>query len=73
MKDRGDIIPLLHDLRRVTFFTHDLGFFDPSLCHKRYALICLDVKLLGSDITIITICHFRSLADQRESIVLIFA
>ena len=25
------------------FFTHDLGFFDPSLCHKTYTLICLDV------------------------------
>jgi hypothetical protein len=44
MKDRSDVIPLLHHLRRVTFFTHDLGFFDPSLCHKTYALVCLDVK-----------------------------
>ncbi len=44
MKDRADIIPLLHRLRRPTFFTHDLGFFDPSLCHKEYSLVCLDVR-----------------------------
>jgi hypothetical protein len=39
-----EIVPLLHRLRRPTFFTHDLGFFDPLLCHKRYSLVCLDVK-----------------------------
>jgi len=44
MKDRPEVIPLLHGLRRATFFTHDLGFFDPSLCHKGYALVCLDVS-----------------------------
>ena len=44
MKDLNEIIPLLHRSRRPTFFTHDLGFFEHSLCHKGYALICLDVK-----------------------------
>jgi len=44
MKDRPEVIPLLHSLRRATFFTHDLGFFDPSLRHNSYALICLDVS-----------------------------
>jgi hypothetical protein len=44
MKDRADVIPLLHHLRHPTFFTHDLGFFDFSLCHERYALVCLGVK-----------------------------
>lgn len=43
MKDLDEIIPLLHRSRRPTFFTHDLGFFDHSLCHKGYALICLDI------------------------------
>ena len=43
MKDLDEIIPLLHLSRRPTFFTHDLGFFDHSLCHNGYALICLDV------------------------------
>jgi hypothetical protein len=44
MNDLENIVPLLHRLRRPTFFTHDLGFFDYSLCHKGYALICLDVR-----------------------------
>jgi hypothetical protein len=44
MKDLADVIPLLHQLRRATFFTHDLGFFDSSLCHNGYSLVCLDVR-----------------------------
>ena len=44
MKDLDEIIPLLHRLHRPTFFTHDLGFFDPLLCHKGYCLVCLDVR-----------------------------
>lgn len=44
MKDLAEIIPLLHSLRRPTFFTHDLGFFAPSFCHKGYSLVCLDVR-----------------------------
>ena len=43
MKDE-EIIPLLHTLRDVTFFTRDLGFADPKLCHPRYCLVCLDVR-----------------------------
>ena len=44
MKNLPEIVPLLHGLRRPTFFTHDLGFFDPLLCHKGYSLVCLDVR-----------------------------
>ena|SRR6266496_2858650 len=43
MKDREDILPLLHTLDRPTFFTRDLGFFEPNRCHARYCLVCLDV------------------------------
>ena len=42
MKDE-EIIPLLHDLRSPTFFTRDLGFYNRSLCHKSYCIICLAV------------------------------
>ena len=38
-----DIIPLLHRIRHVTFFTHDRGFFDAGLCHGQYCLVWLDV------------------------------
>jgi hypothetical protein len=42
MKDEA-IIPLLHELGPVTFFTRDLGFYRRQLCHARYCLVCLDV------------------------------
>ena len=38
------IIPLLHRHRRTTFFTRDLGFYDRTLCHDRYCLVCLAVS-----------------------------
>ncbi len=42
MKD-DEIIPLLLQLRRPTFFTRDLGFYERSLCHARYCLVCMAV------------------------------
>jgi hypothetical protein len=43
MKDRDDIIPLLHTLRCPTFFTRDHGFYHPLLRHSAYCLVYLDV------------------------------
>jgi hypothetical protein len=43
MKDRTDIIPLLHTLRHPTFFTRDHGFHHPRLLHPAYCLVYLDV------------------------------
>jgi len=43
MKDRNDIIPLLHTLRHSTFFTRDHGFYHPGLRHPAYCLVYLDV------------------------------
>ena len=43
MKDRDDIIPLLHTLRAPTFFTRDHGFYSPRLLHPSYCLVYLDV------------------------------
>lgn len=42
MKDR-EVIPFLHRLGKVTFFTRDLGFFRRHLCHAKYCLVCLAV------------------------------
>jgi hypothetical protein len=39
-----EIIPLLHRLRRVTFFTQDRGFFKRALTHPAYCLVLLDVQ-----------------------------
>lgn len=44
MKDEPQIIPLLHQLRRPTLFTRDLGFFDPKFCHDRYGIAVLAVS-----------------------------
>jgi hypothetical protein len=38
-----DIIPLLHRLRTVTFFTRDMGFYHRHVCHIDYCLVCLSV------------------------------
>jgi hypothetical protein len=45
MKDRDQILPLLHQLPRPTFFTYDLGLYDRGLRHPNYCLVCLDVSL----------------------------
>jgi hypothetical protein len=39
-----DIIPVLHRVGSVTFFTQDKDFFDPALCHPAYCLVWLDVR-----------------------------
>lgn len=38
-----EIIPLLHQLGPVTFFTRDDDFYHRHLCHNRYCLVCLAV------------------------------
>lgn len=43
MKDH-EIIPLLQQLNRPTFFTLDSDFYDRRLCHARYCLVHLDVE-----------------------------
>ena len=42
LKDE-EIIPLLLQLRKPTFFTLDFDFFEPLLCHAKYAIVCMDV------------------------------
>ena len=40
----ADIIPWLHSLKKVTFFTHDRWFYKPRLRHLAYCLVWLDLK-----------------------------
>ncbi len=42
--DDENIIPLLHQLRRPTFFTSDSDFYRRRLCHARYCIIYLAVE-----------------------------
>jgi hypothetical protein len=41
--DDDEIIPLLHQIGSVTFFTRDLGFYHRDLCYTNYCLVCLAV------------------------------
>lgn len=43
LKDK-EIISLLHNLSRPTFFTRDIHFYDRNFCHKKYCLVYLAVK-----------------------------
>jgi hypothetical protein len=43
MKD-DEIISLLHQSDRLTFFTFDADFYDRRLCHAAYCLVYLDVE-----------------------------
>jgi hypothetical protein len=61
-----EIVPLLHRLRRPTFFTHDLGFFDPLLCHKGYSLVCLGVKANESAIYIRRFLRHRGFRAEKR-------
>ncbi len=42
LKDK-EIIPLLLELRKPTFFTLDFDFFESRLCHARHAIVCMNV------------------------------
>ncbi|MGH9936623.1 MAG: hypothetical protein ACREAM_10285 [Blastocatellia bacterium] len=44
MDDREEIIPLLHGLRRPTFFTRDHDFYHPWLRHPGYCLVYLEIN-----------------------------
>jgi hypothetical protein len=66
MQDLTEIVPLLHSLRRSTFFTHDLGFFDPLLCHKGYSLVCLDIKANESAIYIRRFLRHRGFRAENQ-------
>lgn len=43
LDDTQQILPLLHRLKAVTFFTHDRDFYRRKRLHQRYALVFLDV------------------------------
>ena len=48
-----EIIPFLHKLGTVTFFTRDLRFYQSQLCHSQYCLVILAV----GDVEIASFIH----------------
>ncbi|KAA0228750.1 hypothetical protein EDS67_12690 [candidate division KSB1 bacterium] len=39
--DQQEILRYLHNAKQMTFFTRDLGFFRPRLCHLNYCLVII--------------------------------
>ncbi len=66
MKDHNDIIPLLHSLRRPTFFTRDQDYYDPELRHQNYCLVYLDVGPDEADEFIRRFLRHPSFRTQAE-------
>ncbi len=67
-----EIIPLLHQLRRPTFFTRDSDFFDRKLCHQRCCLVYMDVNKYEVALFVRRILHHPELdtqAKRMESII----
>ena len=44
MIDEEDVIPLLHQLKSVTYFTLDKDYYKRRLSHSAYCLVFLDLK-----------------------------
>jgi hypothetical protein len=68
----ADIIPLLHSLRSVTFFTRDIDYSQPRLCHASYCLVYLDVHEKFTAKTIRRFLRhpaFRTWAKRRGKVI----
>lgn len=61
-----EIIPLLHQLRRLTFFTRDSDFFDRKLCHQRYCLVYLDVDKYEAAVFVRRVLRHNELDTQAK-------
>ena len=68
MKDRNEIIPLLHSLRRPTLFTSDQDFYRPDWRHAGYCLVYLDVPSNAKEIVIGAIIILAVMLDVIRSV-----
>jgi hypothetical protein len=66
MKDLNDVIPLLHSLRRPTFFTRDGDFYSRTLAHARYCLVHLDVRASESAEYVVRFLRLMEFQRQRD-------
>ena len=61
-----EIVRLLLRLRRPTFFTRDLGFYDRRLCHARYCVVCLAVDKYEAAVFVRRALSHRALNTQTK-------
>lgn len=66
MKDLNDVIPLLHSLRKPTFFTRDAGFYSRTLVHARYCLVYLDVRASESAEYVVRLLRHEAFRKQSD-------
>lgn len=65
IKDEN-LIPVLHSLKRVTFFTLDKDFYKYQLCHRSYCLVQLELPpKIAADYTRQFLNHRRSTRKTR--------
>ncbi len=67
-----DIIPFLHGLASPTFFTLDRDFYDRALCHRRYAIVFLDVGQSEAAFFIRRVLRHASFRRQSERLGKVF-
>ena len=61
-----EIIRLLLRLRRSTFFTRDLGFYDRRSLHARYCIVCLAVDKYEAAVFARRLLSYRALNTQTK-------
>jgi hypothetical protein len=67
-----EVIPLLHRLRAVTYFTRDIDYFRPRLCHPNYCLVWVNMKVSLTAQTILDFLKhpmFRTWRQRRGMVV----
>ena len=68
----NEIISLLHNTQRPTFFTRDNDFFVRKLCHKKYCIVYLSVMKEESAIFIrrfLRHLQFNTINKRKGSVV----
>jgi len=61
-----EIIPLLHQLGRPTFFTRDSGFYERRLCYARYCLVYLAVDKYEAAVFVRRLLHHREFDTEAK-------
>jgi hypothetical protein len=65
MKDK-EIIPLLHELNRPTFFTLDADFYQLRLRHEGYCLVYLDIEDIDFATFVLRVLRHPSLNTKAK-------
>ena len=61
-----NLLPLLHRLKRPTFFTQDEDFFKRHLCHPAYCLVWLNVSNIEAAFYVRRFLRLSAFRTQRQ-------